>query len=166
MRWYDRWAALWVCLAVLCGAAPQAAAQSTPDAVQLSKREMPKGRPEVVLDRLDFPREIQGWWVYKKHLRRALKREVRRVKWGAGTGNRIEYRFAVTKLEIETKGDVVQVTCTAIGRLPKGKRAKSHLSFGGAKAKRGAVVRKVLEIVARGVIARLAELERERRGYD
>ncbi|MGE0325782.1 MAG: hypothetical protein AB7K71_36995 [Polyangiaceae bacterium] len=163
MRFYNRWAALWVCLAVLCGAVPQASAESA--AVPVEKRELPKGRPDVVLDRLDFPHEIQGWWVYKKHLRKALKREVRRVEWGAGTGNRIEYRFAVTKLDIETQGDLVRVTCTAIGRLPKGKRAKSHLSFGGSKAKRGEVVRKVLEIVARGVIARLAELERERRGY-
>ncbi|MCA9640465.1 MAG: hypothetical protein KC492_07195 [Myxococcales bacterium] len=164
MRFHNRWAALWVCLAVLCAAVPQAAAQTR--AVPVEKRELPKGRPEVVLDRLDFPHEIQGWWVYKKHLRKVLKREVRRVEWGAGTGNRIEYRFAVTELKIETEGDLVQVTCTAIGRLPKGKRAKSHLSFGGSKAKRGEVVRKVLEIVARGVIARLAELERERRGYD
>ncbi len=165
MRWYNRWAALFVCLAVLCGAAPQAAAQTAPESAPLADRELPKGRPEVVLNRLDFPHEIKGWWTYKKYLRRVLKREVRRVEWGAGTGNRIEYRFAITKLEIETQGDVVQVTCSAIGRLPKGKTAKSHLSFGGSKAKRGAVVNKVLEIVARGVVARLAELERERRGY-
>ncbi len=164
MGWVRRSAALLFVAAALTSSG--AHAEPLADASALAAaRELPKGRPDVVLDRLDFPREVQGWWVYKKHLKRVLKREVRRVEWGAGTGSRIEYRFAVTRLDIEVDGDTVRVTCSATGRLPKGKTAKSHLSFGGAKSKRGDVVRRVLEIVARGVVTRLAELERERRGY-
>jgi len=95
-----------------------------------------------------------------------LRKEVRRVEWGAGRDNRIEYRFSVTKLELTVNGDVLEVSCTAVGALPGGRTAKSQLSFGGAANERQRVVKQVLEIVARGVITRLAQLERRRRGLD
>ena len=59
---------------------------------------------------------------------------------------------------------VLRVRCTAFGRLPSGKTAKSHLDYGGDPKAHGEVVKRVLEMVARGVITRLAELERVRRG--
>jgi hypothetical protein len=83
-----------------------------------------------------------------------------------GSTNRIEYRFAVTELRFRLEKDVLKVRCTAVGRLPGGQTAKSDLTFGGSAQKRGAVVREVLEIVARGVVTRLAELERQRRGLE
>src|SRR5690606_4371696 len=98
-----RSAALLFVAAALTTSAPHAEplpSELRPSSIEPSaraaKRELAKGRPDGVLDRLDFPREVQGWWVYKKHRKKVLKREVRRVEWGAGTGNRIEYRFAVT----------------------------------------------------------------------
>ncbi|MBX3184359.1 MAG: hypothetical protein KF915_17150 [Polyangiaceae bacterium] len=148
------------------GAAGLAMPARAEPAALASKRELPKGRPDVILDRLDLPDDLERAAQIRKQLREILKREVRRVTWGAGTGNRITYRFTVTRLTIEQQGDVVKVVCSATGRLPKGKVAKSHLSFGGPANKRSEVVRRVLEIVARGVVARLAELERERRGYN
>ena len=123
-----------------------------------------KGRPKVVLDRLIFPEGIVGARTFKKHLRRALRREARRADWGAGREARIEYRFHVTELFIERDGDVLRVRCEAVGTLPRGKQAKSQLSFGGSPRERTKTVQRVLEIVARGVITRLAELERIRRG--
>ncbi len=123
-----------------------------------------RGRPKIVLDRLDFPKDVAGARYYRKRLRRILKREVRRVKWGAGRKNTIQYRFAVTKLEVAIVDDVLRVRCTAIGRLPGGRKAKSHLSFGGDPRKKTKEISRVLEIVARGVVTRLAELERVRRG--
>jgi hypothetical protein len=124
----------------------------------------PPGRPKVHLDRLEFPTNVRDHDALKRHLRRVLQREVRRVEWGAGRDNRIEYRFAVTKLALETQNGVLKVSCAATGTLPGGKTAHSKLTFGGAPEQRNQVVKQVLEIVARGVIARLAELERHRRG--
>lgn len=124
----------------------------------------PRGKPKIVLDRLDFPKKIVGSKAYEKFLKRRLLREAYRADWGAGRGSRIEIRFKVAKLDIVNDGDVLRVSCTAVGRLPNGKVAKSNLSFGGHPSKRGKVVRSVLEIVARGVITRLSELERIRRG--
>jgi hypothetical protein len=55
------------------------------------------------------------------------------------------------------------VRCTALGRLPKGKTARSKLEFGGDAKDPRKVIDHVLLIVARGVLARLADLERDRR---
>ena len=72
-------------------------------------------------------------------------------------------RFFVEELAIRNDGNVLRISCTALGRLPKGKSARSKIEYGGDPRKRTAEVKKVLEMVARGVITRLAELERERR---
>ncbi|MBN1605797.1 MAG: hypothetical protein JW940_04150 [Polyangiaceae bacterium] len=121
------------------------------------------GRPVVKLDRLEFPENVANAAAYVAHLKRVLRREAARADWGAGRGARIEYRFSVTKLTLAHKGDVLAVTCAAVGKLPKGKIARSRISFGGDPNKPRDVVKRVLEIVARGVITRLAELERLRR---
>lgn len=125
----------------------------------------PQGQPRVHLDRLDFP-DVPGAEGYKKHLIAFLRKEARRVRWGASSQNRIDYRFEVTELSIRMEADVLRVTCSAIGRLPGGKTARSHLTFGGDPARKTQVVHQVLEIVARGVLTRLAELERRRRGLE
>ena len=129
-----------------------------------STAQRPRGRPTIKLDRLDFPKDVPNWWYYKKQLRRILRREARRTDWGAGRGSTITYRFVVRELSITGENGVLRVRCTAVGELPKGKSAKGSLSFGGDPRRRDAVVNQVLRIVARGVITRLAELERVRRG--
>ena len=93
-----------------------------------------------------------------------LRREGRHADWGAGRGSRVTFRFELTELRLDEQGDVLRVHCTAVGRLPRGKRARGSLTFSGDAAKRNELVERTLEIVARGVIARLAELERKRRG--
>ena len=120
-------------------------------------------RPRVKLDRLSFPAGINGGKEYEGHLRSTLKREARRADWGAGSGSKISYRFFVEQLDLREEAGVLHVTCTALGRLPKGKSAKSHIAFGGDPRDRKKVVERVLDIVARGVLTRLAELERARR---
>ena len=141
---------------------------ATPDLVaselSQSTAKSPAGRPTVHLDKLEFPTSVHNHEALKRHLRRVLQREVRRVEWGAGRDNRIEYRFKVTKLSFQVQHGVLKVSCAATGILPGGKTAHSKLTFGGAPDQRTQVVKQVLEIVARGVIARLAELERQRRG--
>ena len=120
------------------------------------------GRPKVVLDALDLTKTgIVG--ADEKYLREVLAREARRADWGAGRKSRIQYRFRVDQLEVTEEGSVVRIRCAATGWLPKGKTAKSKLSFGGSPKERADLVRRVLSIVARGVVTRLAELEKQRR---
>jgi hypothetical protein len=143
-----------VALAVLAMNAP-ASAEDEP----AGRRD---GHPTVVLDLLDLSK-TPGAAPEEKFLRDVLAKEVRRLDWGAGKGSRIEYRLAIEELSVSEGKDVVRVTCGARGWLPKGHKAKSRVTFGGSPQDRRAVVRHVLEIVARGVVTRLAELERNRR---
>ncbi|HEY2405901.1 MAG TPA: hypothetical protein VGI10_07860 [Polyangiaceae bacterium] len=149
--------------AFLLGCAALALGCLVPTRVHAALSETPFGRPKVKLDRLDFPSEIAESKELEAHLRLTLKREARRADWGAGRQSRISYRFSVKELDLREEAGVLHVTCTALGRLPKGKSAKSHIVFGGDPRERRKVVEHVLEIVARGVVARLAELERVRR---
>jgi len=121
------------------------------------------GGPRVKLDRLSLPPDLIGAKAFETHLRSTLRREVRRADWGAGTKSKISYRFVIEQLDLREANGVLHVTCTARGRLPKGKSAKSHIVFGGDPHERTKVVQHVLDIVARGVVTRLAELERTRR---
>lgn len=123
-----------------------------------------KGRPKVVLDQLEFPNDLPQAPLYKAHLKKTLAKVTRHADWGAGRKNRIEYRFFVTELSLTEQDGVLRVRCAAVGKLPKGKTAKSKLTFSGEPSKRNDLVKRVLEIVARGVITRLSELERVRRG--
>jgi hypothetical protein len=116
------------------------------------------------LDRLEFPGDIMDAPTFEKHLKRILKREAYRADWGAGRENRIEYRFSVTELSYTISDKALRIQCSATGRLPGGQTAKSELTFGGSLGERIPLTKQVLEIVARGVITRLAELERKRRG--
>lgn len=123
-----------------------------------------KGRPDVRLTRLELPGGLANAKQYQRFLRKRLSREAKRAKWGAGRNNVIEYRFTIKELSISNDGDVLRVRCTAVGRLPGGQAAKSQLSYGGDPKQPRKVVENVLAIVARGVVSRLAELERIRRG--
>ncbi len=129
----------------------------------LAETESASRGPTVVLDRLEFP-VILGASKYEKHLRKALRQAASEADWGAGPDSTIEYRFAVKALTVEQKGDVLTVKCTAFGTLPRGRQAQSKLTFGGSPREHSELIRKVLTIVARGVITRLAEIERVRRG--
>jgi hypothetical protein len=120
------------------------------------------GRPKVKLDRLSFP-SIENGSYYKKHLERSLRRAVRDADWGAGSGSVIEYRFRVTRLELEHDAGVVRATCAATGELPGGVSASSEIRFGDAPAQRRELIKRVLSVVARGVVTRLAEIEHRRR---
>jgi hypothetical protein len=125
-----------------------------------------KGRPRVKLERLTFPgisADTTEASYYKNHLRRSLERETRLADWGADEGSVIEYRFRLDTLRIESKGDVLRVYCAATGELPRRKNATSRLEFSGHPSKRRQLVQRVLEIVARGVITRLAQIEYARR---
>ncbi len=137
--------------------------KDAPIAPGVEKRPPYQGRPSVRLDRLVFPEDIAGRAALERHFRRTLGQAVKRADWGAGRGAKIEYRVTVETLEARLENGVLRVRCTALGRLPKGKSARSHIEFGGAPSERQALLKRVLEIVARGVVTRLSALERARR---
>jgi hypothetical protein len=87
--------------------------------------------PRIKLDRLSLPPDLIGAKAFETHLRSTLRREVRHADWGAGPASKISYRFVVEQLDLREENGVLHVTCTARGRLPKGKSAKSHIVFGG-----------------------------------
>lgn len=115
-----------------------------------------------MIDRLTFP-PMNGSVGYERHLLAVLRREARLVDWGAGRGSKIALRFVVEQLRLVPKGRALEVRCSARGELPGGRRARSRLVFGGDPKQARQLVERVLEIVARGVVGRLAELERTRR---
>lgn len=123
----------------------------------------PEGQPHVVLDRLVVPVTVPEHQRVSKVLTKVLKHEQRRVEWGAGRHNRITYRFYLEQLDVTVERGVLKVRCTALGQLPKGKTARSKLEFGGDARTPRQVIDHVLTIVARGVLTRLADLERDRR---
>ncbi len=125
-----------------------------------------EGRPRVLLTQLSFPQDLPDAPVLERHLRSSLARHARRMDWGVGRGHKIEYRFTVELLGAERQGNLLRVSCRATGQLPKGKRARSEISFGGELKSRDTLLRRVIDIVAEGVIGRLAEMERARRGQD
>lgn len=154
-------ALLVVCSSQICWAHTPSASPPLAPPQHLSATD----RPKVVLDKLEFP-AVLGGKAYERHLRRVLKKEVALVDWGAGADSTIEYRFAVQSLTVQQKGDVLLIKCVASGTLPRGRQAQSQLSFGGSPRNHSALIRRVLTIVARGVITRLAEIERVRRGEE
>jgi hypothetical protein len=121
------------------------------------------GRPSVRLDRLELPAGLPRGGELERHFRFQLKRAARRADWGAGRKAKIEYRVKIEELTVREGNGVVHVRCTALGRLPKGRTTRSFIEFGGKPSERAKVMRHVLEIVARGVVNRLAAIERERR---
>ena len=131
--------------------------------VLIGPEDGPEGKPHIVLDRLVVPNTVPEYKRVTRVLEKALKQEARRVQWGAGRESRITYRFFLEELEVTIEHGVYKVRCTAIGRLPKGRSARSKLELGGDPRDPRKVIDQVLVIVARGVLARLADLERDRR---
>lgn len=160
-------AALAACLAasMVLVSLPAAAAPELTERRKSGSSTARKGRPKVKLERLTFPdfADTAESSYYKNHLRRSLQRETRLADWGADSDAVIEYRFRVDTLRIEPKDGVLSVYCAATGELPRRKNATSRLEFSGHPSKRRQLVRRVLEIVARGVVTRLAQIEHARR---
>jgi hypothetical protein len=150
-------------LAALAGICPNLAHAEADADAETSAEPSASNRPHVKLDRLTMPADLVGSKALEAHLRSTLRHEARHADWGAGSDGKISYRFFVEQLDLHEEGGVLHVTCTALGRLPKGKSAKSHIVFGGDPRERTKVIEHVLDIVARGVVTRLAELERARR---
>jgi hypothetical protein len=58
------------------------------------------------------------------------------------------------------KGDILQVSCTIVGRVAGGQSARSRISFGGSPKEREQLEKQVLSMVSNGLVTRLAEIAR------
>jgi hypothetical protein len=116
--------------------------------------------PTLVLDRLDLVPEAKP---HERFVRRTLRREAASRDWGASAGSKVEFRFSIGKLQITRNDDVLTVECSAFGRLPRGRTARSQLTFSGDPKHERQLIQRVLTIVVQGVLTRLSDIERERR---
>ncbi len=118
-----------------------------------------RGRTKVDWTRVDVPEGPDAARV-EKAVRAALKAAVKRADFGDVRAVTASAR--VVELTWEDRGDVLRLSCTVVGRLKGGPRAKSHISFGGRPEQRKELEKQVLAMVANGVVTRLAELARHR----
>jgi hypothetical protein len=93
-------------------------------------------------------------------LAKILEKESRRVDWGKGRTEPVDASIDVRELDTVVDGDVARVTCAAVGRLRGAGAAKSKFSYGGRPQDRAKLEQHVLELVARGIVTRLAEMAR------
>ena len=100
----------------------------------------------------------------EKLLEKLLKREARRADWGGAAYGPVQASIEIRELVAIVDGDVVRVTCAGVGKIPGIGAAKSKFSFGGRPSERAKLEKHVLELVARGIVTRLAEMARQRRG--
>jgi len=108
-----------------------------------------------------------------KILKLELKRASRREDWTKGSGKSAKkrksatYRLSakVTTLDWVKDDDVLRVSVTVVARIddgPRGKRqhVRSHIRMGGHPKRRRKLEEQALQIVARGIVTRLAEVAR------
>jgi hypothetical protein len=93
-------------------------------------------------------------------LKSLLSQAAKKADFGAAKNVRLTAR--VVSFTSEKKGDVLQVSCTIVGRLVGGPTARSRISFGGSPSEREQLEKQVLTMVANGLVARLAEIARVR----
>lgn len=125
---------------------------------------LPSGRPSFRIHELVLPKGVDTPKAVDKELRQWLKKAAKQQDWGGAGNNKIEARFELRTLSYRLDTRTLHITATLMGRLPSGRHAESTISFGGAPSERTALTRQVLRIVATGVVTRLADIERKRRG--
>lgn len=96
----------------------------------------------------------------EKTLRAMLAKAAKKADFGKHKS--VSLSAKVQELVTEQQGDVVRVRCTIVGRVDGGPSAKSKIGFGGSPGARAQLEKQVLEMVANGVVARLAQIVRSR----
>jgi hypothetical protein len=144
MRRVTRWAAaaaIWL-----------SAIAATPGAAHAA------GKPKIEWIRVDVP-DGQDAARLGKLLKEALKQAARRANFGKAAKT-VLLSARITELSVEEHGDVLRVSCTAMGRVAGGAGARSRISYGGSPDKRAELEKEVLTQVANGLVARLAQIVR------
>jgi hypothetical protein len=115
------------------------------------------GKSKVEWVRVDVPAREDAPRL-QKLFKHALSDAVKKANFGKVKSVALTAR--VQDLTVEEHGDVVRITCTVIGRVVGGSGARSRISYGGDPRKREELEKEVLMQVARGLVARLAQIVR------
>jgi hypothetical protein len=95
-----------------------------------------------------------------KMLRGFLTQAAKKADFGSAKSVKLTAR--VVEFTAVKKGDILQVSCSIVGRLVGGQSARSRISFGGNPAEREELEKQVLSMVANGLVTRLAEIAKTR----
>lgn len=118
-----------------------------------------RGHAKVEWKRVDVPSGEDSERIARM-LRKLLTEASRKADFGKA--DRVVLDARVAELAWEDRGDVVRFSCTVVGRLEGGPSARSRISFGASPKDRQSLEKQVLTLVAKGVVARLAEIARTR----
>jgi hypothetical protein len=118
-----------------------------------------KGKAKVSWETVEVPPSLPAAKWIGKQLDPALKKATKRADFGSK--KHIELRARVKEWSSVTTGDVHRVSCTIVGRFVGGPRAKSRISFGGPVKDKAKLEKQVVEMVANGLVSRLATIARE-----
>lgn len=94
-----------------------------------------------------------------KVLKQALEQAARKANFGKKAKS-VSLSARIVEMRSEVHGDVLQVSCTMMGRVAGGATAKSKISYGGSVSTRDELEKQVLTMVANGLVARLAQIAR------
>lgn len=119
----------------------------------------PARRPGIVWSSVTV-REGQDRDARERELAIILAKEGRRARWGKARSEPVEASIEVRELTTVVDHGVVRVTCAAVGKIRGLGAARSKFSYGGRPSDRAQLERHVLELVARGIVSRLADLAR------
>lgn len=114
-------------------------------------------KPKVEWVRVDVPGGGDSARV-QKVLKQALATAAKKANFGKVKNVSLSAR--VVEMNVEERGDVLRITCTAMGRVVGGAGARSRISYGGSPDKREELEKEVLTQVANGLVARLAQIVR------
>lgn len=118
-----------------------------------------EAKTDVVVTDVEVP-EGKDAKATTKLVRRALGSSAKRAQWGKVRKVRVKVR--VVELDVVEDDGVVRVSCTLSGRIEGGRGARSRLVYGGHPSRRKDLVKKVVGMVADGLMTRLAQMARER----
>lgn len=118
-----------------------------------------RGSARVDVAKVDVPASRPDAYRLEATLRSLIKKAARGADFG--DGERILLRARLEELRHEKRGDVVRIHCTIAGRIEGGKGARSHIRYGGRADQAAKLEKQVLEMVARGLVARLAAIARD-----
>jgi hypothetical protein len=115
------------------------------------------GRTKIQWVKVDVP-EGDDAARLQKLLKKALGEAAKKADFGETKSVSLTAR--VVEMTTETRGDILRITCTVMGRVVGGAGARSKISYGGSPDQRAELEKEVLTQVARGLVGRLAQIVR------
>jgi len=97
-----------------------------------------------------------------RKLKKLLVEASRRADWGKGST--VKLSASVTELSWQQQQDVLRLEVTVVGRIAGAASVRSRIRVGGRPAERAKLEQDALQIVATGLVTRLADIARTKRG--